>query len=109
MKQVKLNANLVEAYAVTVKLSEDTTTYAKDFVTIHNDVLETFGLFGVDTCLGSSTIVVYCGLDYKEEAVTYLEQFGYVVSVAEATVYQVEEPAPDVDNCVEVFVTTKSL
>ena len=107
MSKVKLDATGVEGYAVTAKFSDDLVTYAKDFLKVFNNVREYGELLGVRNYYSSNNVTVYCRVRDKDAVVDFLENFGDIVNCDKVLVYQVEEPAYDIEKYSNIFVSNK--
>ena len=103
MKQVKMNANEFEGYAVTVPLTGGIDEYAKSFLHIFNNVREAQELFKVENSYNND-VTVYCELEAKEALIEYLENFGEIKSVETVLMYQLQEPAYDYDKYDEAVI-----
>lgn len=107
MTKVKLDATVIEAYAITAKLNSELTTYAKDFLCIFNNVREFDELLGVENYYGSNNVTVYCQEKDKDATVEFLENYGDILSCDKVLVYQVEEPVYDIKKYSDIFVSNK--
>ena len=107
MNKVKLDATRVEGYAVTAKFSDDLVTYTKDFLKVFNNVREYGELLGVRNYYSSNNVTVYCKARDKDAVVDFLKNFGDIVDCDKVLVYQVTEPAYDIDKYSDVFVSSK--
>ena len=93
MRQLKMDVNEFEGYAITVEIKEcSLDEYAKTFLHIFNNVRESKELIKVENHYGSNDITVYCMEDVREKVIKYLENFGHVKSYAKVLMYQLEEP-----------------
>lgn len=104
MKEVKVNANVTEGYAVTVEVEGNVKEYAESFLHIFNNVREAKELLKVKNYYGSNDVTVYCELEAKEGLAKYLKAFGKIKDCEKVIVYQVEEPEYDIDEYYDVVV-----
>lgn len=104
MKEVKVNANVTEGYAVTVEIEGNVKEYAESFLHIFNNVREAKELLKVKNYYDSNDVTVYCELEAKDGLVKYLKAFGKIKDCEKVIVYQVEEPEYDIDEYYDVVV-----
>lgn len=107
MKEVKVNANVTEGYAVTVEVEGNVREYAESFLHIFNNVREAKELLNVKNYYGSNDVTVYCELEAKESLVDYLKAFGKIKGCEKVIVYSVEEPDYDLDEYYDVVIVSE--
>ena len=107
MKELKLNANETEGYAITVEVEGDVKEYAESFLHIFNNVRESQELLKVKNYYGSNDVTVYCELEAKDKLVKYLKAFGKIKECEKVLVYQVEEPEYDIDKYYDVVIVSE--
>lgn len=104
MKEVKVNADVTEGYAVTVEVEGNIKEYAESFLHIFNNVREAKELLKVKNYYGSNDVTVYCELEAKDGLIKYLKAFGKIKECEKVVVYQVAEPEYDIDEYYDVVV-----
>lgn len=92
MRELKMNVFETEGYAITVEIEGGLEEYAKNLLHITNNVREHKELKKVINHYGSNDVTVYCDMEYREETMKYLENFGKVKSYERVLMYQLEEP-----------------
>lgn len=94
----KLEMVEFEGIAITVRVDEDTPTYAMALLNIFNNVRVNSELYYVENDYGND-ITVYGDMECEKEIIDYLESFGEIVSKRKALCYQVNECyLPDYDD-----------
>lgn len=107
MKELKLNANETEGYAITVEVKGDVKEYAESFLHIFNNVRESKELLKVKNYYGSNDVTVYCELDAKDKLVKYLKAFGKIKECEKVLVYEAEEPEYDIDKYYDAVIVSE--
>ena len=107
MKQVKMNVNEFEGYAITVEVEGDVKEYAESFLHIFNNVRESQELFKVKNYYDSNDVTVYCELDAKDKLERYLKAFGKIKGCEKVLMYSMEESEYDFDKYYDVVVVPK--
>lgn len=104
MKEVKVNANVTEGYAVTVEVEGNVKEYAESFLHIFNNVREAKELLSVKNYYGSNYVTVYCELEAKDSLVKYLKAFGKIKECEKVLICEVSEPEYDIDEYADVII-----
>ena len=108
MKQFKINAFVVEGYAVTVEVEGNIKEYADNFLHIFNNVRESKELFKIKNYYDSNDVTVYCEAEAKDNLVKYLKAFGEIKSCEKVLVYQAEESEYDFDKYYDAIIISES-
>lgn len=104
MELVKLNAEQIEGYAITVNIEGDVQEYAMSFLHIFNNVRENKELIEVKNYYGNNEVTVYCELEAKEDTIKYLGSFGKIKDCELVLMYQTEEPDYDIDKYYDAII-----
>jgi len=75
---MRVPCEVFDAVRVTVDLGSDIDEYAKNFLSIFNNVRENQELYSVHNQSGSNRVSVTCDPDYVEETKNWLGYFGEV-------------------------------
>lgn len=104
MKQLKMNVNQLEGFAITVEIEGSLEDYAKSLLHIFNNVREHNELKKMVNHYGNNDVTVYCDKEYREETIKYLENFGHVKSYAKVLMYELHEPDYDINKYDDAIV-----
>lgn len=97
MRQIKMNVNEFEGYAITVEVEGDLEGYARCFTHLFNNVRDSKELLRIENHYGSSDVTIYCKLDEKDRLVHYLKNFGVIKDCKKVLMYQLEKSDYDIN------------